>query len=500
MKILSAEQTKEWDRLTTENQKISSWDLMERAVKKLTENMLNDFSPIQSPIVIFCGKGNNGGDGLGVARYLNSQGFETIVYLLHSEKYSEENLKNQRLLKEADVRYFKPDDQVEIPEKAFIIDAIFGTGLSNPLDNQWALFFEQIYQANPQSIIAVDLPSGFIADYPMNKRFPCLKVQRTYTFQVPKIGLLLPDNQTYSDSLSLIDIGLDKSVLNQFKTNFYFLEKKDIQKRLKTPSCFSHKGTFGHALIVGGSLGKIGSIVLSAKAALKTGSGLVTSYTPKCGQDILQVNLIESMCLTDETNDLIKNFPLLQDYQGVAIGMGLGQTAETEINFIEWIKKQAQPLVIDADALNILAKQTNPFLIIPKESILTPHPKELQRLIGNWENDFDKIKMVKDLALQYQITFVIKGFYSVITTSDGKVYFNSTGNWGMATAGSGDTLSGIIASLKGQGYQSVDAALIGVYLHGLAGDLAIKKIHPHSLTASDISDYISEAYFNLENL
>ncbi len=499
MKILNSKQIKEWDQLTIKHQNISSWDLMERAVLKLTENIVNDIPSKELPIIIFCGKGNNGGDGLGVARELKKLGYKTLIYILKSENYSEDNLKNQQLLSSNDLHFFNLNEELQLPENSVIIDAIFGIGINQPLHDDWNSVFNQIAESNPTQIISIDLPSGFIADSPMQKYFPCCKSNKTYTFQVPKLGLLFPENQIYTDEFILLDIGLEQNVNNEFETNYYFIQKNDVQKFLKKPSQFSHKGTFGHTLIIGGSLGKIGSIILSAKAALKTGSGLVTTYTPQCGLNILQTNLIESMSLTDDSEKQIEHFPEIKIYQGVAVGMGMGQHPTTEANFINWIKNQQQPLVIDADALNCLANQKDCFTLIPQDSVLTPHPKELQRLIGEWENDFEKLEKVKKLAVFHQLTFIIKGFYTAVITSEGKIYFNSTGNWGMATAGSGDTLSGIIASLIGQGYHSSEASILGVYLHGLAGDLAVNKIHPHSLIASNISDFISEAYFYLDS-
>lgn len=500
MKILSSAQIRELDQKTIAIQNISSWDLMERASLKATEYILSYVESSHISFNIFCGKGNNGGDGLAIARLLSGKKFNVKVFLLKAESYSIDNLQNQKLLKDLGIKisFFTIHDKIDIDNKSVIIDAIFGTGFNKKLDDDWQNIFLQIQKSKPYKIISIDLPSGFLSDFAMQENFPCIKADLVLTFEIPKLALLFPSSQNYLKDFTILTIDLDKDIREAYSSNYFYVDQLMVKNILKPISKFSHKGNFGHTLIIGGSYGKIGAPILSAKAALKTGSGLVSVYVPKCGYNIVQSTLIEVMCITDKAENDITEIPDLSLYNSVAIGMGIGQNTETENAILYCFKNiPNKNFVIDADALNILSKQKNPFAIIPKESILTPHPKELERLIGKWNNDFEKIEKVKEIAKQYQINIITKGAYTASVLSTGECYFNSTGNWGMATAGSGDTLSGILASLLGQGYSSHEACILGVYLHGLAGDLAIKNIHPHSLIASDISNYLSESYMFL---
>lgn len=500
MKILNSGQIKILDQETIAIQNISSWQLMERASEAVTNAILDKIKGQQPTFSIFCGKGNNGGDGLAIARILFRKNFEVNIFLHQAEQYSKENLENQKRLKNMgiNVTVFNESTTIDIHESTIVIDALFGNGLHTPLDQKWKTIFQQITDSSPLSIFAVDLPSGFMADRAMDEDYPCLKADHVFTFEIPKTGLLFPTSQKWLNDFSIVKIDLDKNIRESFDSFYYFIEKRMMKKLLKPASKFSHKGTFGHVLIMGGSYGKIGATVLSSLAALKTGSGLVTAYLPKCGYNIIQNSVTEAMCITDPNEEYLSKAPDLNTYQAIAIGMGVGQHKETEKIILKCLKDNPnQHFVIDADALNILAKQKKPFQYIPKNSILTPHPKELQRLIGDWKDDFEKIEKVRAIAIKYEINILIKEAYTASILSDGNCYFNSTGNWGMATAGSGDTLSGILVSLIGQGYSSHEACLLGTYLHGLAGDLASEKIHPHSLVASDISNFISAAYFEL---
>ncbi|HFK5569565.1 NAD(P)H-hydrate dehydratase [Elizabethkingia meningoseptica] len=500
MKILSSGQIKILDQKTATVQNISSWQLMERASEAVTDAILHKVKGLQPSFCIFCGKGNNGGDGLAVARMLLRKNFDVTVFLLHSDKYSDDNLENQKRLKNIglNVITFNERSRLEIPSGSLIIDALFGNGLHSPLNSEWNTVFSQIESASPLHIFAIDLPSGFMADHPMEESFPCLKTDHVFTFEIPKPGLLFPPSYYWLKDFSIVKIGLDEATRESLDSFYYYTEKSMIQALLKPVSKFSHKGTFGHVLIIGGSYGKTGAPVLSAKAALKTGSGLVSLYLPKCGYNSAQTSLTEAMCITDTEEKHITETPDISAYQAVAIGMGAGQQSSTAEAVLKCLKENPNAsFVIDADALNVLSKQEDPFLYIPENSILTPHPKELQRLIGSWDNDFEKIEKVRTITQRYKINILIKGAYTVSVLSDGNCYFNATGNWGMATAGAGDTLSGVLVSLAGQGYSSHEACILGTYLHGLAGDLAIEKIHPHSLTAGNISDFISEAYFDL---
>lgn len=501
MKILKARQIKELDQKTLERQNITSWELMERASTQVVKALRLPSNADDIPRSVFCGKGNNGGDGLAIARMLFEKGFEVTVFLVEGENYSEDNLKNQQLLQSLglSIQKFTPDVSFSIKEESIVIDALFGNGLYAPLDERWHKVFQRIVDSRPREILAIDTPSGFLPDCPMQENFPCLTANKVFTFEVPKLGMLFPGASRYFKDFTLVKIGLETAVAYSFDSCFYFVEKEDARRTLKSVSKFAHKGNFGHVLVAGGSYGKIGAMVLSSRAALKSGSGLVTAFVPQCGYPVLQATNPEVMCLTDTEAHFVTQFPSLKNYQAIAVGMGLGQKEQTEEALLRLLEENSQSkLVIDADALNLLARQENPFELLPKQAILTPHPKELERLIGAWQDDFEKIERVRMLAQKHQINILIKGAHTATITSDGACYFNSTGNWGMATAGSGDALSGILVSLLGQGYRPKEACILGVFLHGLAGDLAIKQIHPHALVASDLINYIGKAYRQLE--
>lgn len=496
MKILSASELKFIDEQTILIEGIQSVDLMERASWALYEQLKRDFNTKNHQFSIVCGSGNNGGDGLALARILNQNGGQVKVYLHKNHKYSKDNLINQNRLKELNIpiRFFELNQNLDLSNQSIVIDCLFGYGLSRPLDQEWRNIITQI---NQHVVIAVDLPSGLIADSTTDKSYPIVKATKTYTFQTPKAALLLPENSPYSGEIEVLDIGLNQKAIEQIQTSCFYTSLSDIQEKIFTPNRFSHKGTFGHSLIIGGSYGKMGAVVLAGKSTLKTGCGLVTTFIPQCGYQIMQTAFPEAMVLTDTNSEHLINFPKdISSFSAIGIGIGMGTHPKTQIGFIEFLKQCSHKpkLVLDADALNILAQQPNTLSLLPENTIITPHPKELERLIGSWKNDFEKLKKATELAQKLRIIVVIKGAYTAIVLPNRQIHFNPTGNWGMATAGSGDVLTGIITSLLSQGYIPENAAVIGVFLHGLAADCQIQHIHKKSLIASDIIDGISAAW------
>lgn len=491
MKILSAEDLRRADLETIKKQGISSVDLMERAANRLFETIRNDYSIYEDHFFILCGAGNNGGDGLALARILFQSGAEVTALLVESENYSEDNIHNQKLV---DFKKIKLSDQLDFPEKAIVIDALFGFGLNRGLDSQWQKLVKQINASNCR-IISIDLPSGMIPDKVMSEKDIFVDADRVYTFHSLKKSFLLPDNN-FNGEFKIIDIGLEPA---ESESQDYYLQESFIKKLLKPNLKFSHKGTFGHALIIGGSRGKIGSVILSSRAALRTGCGLITVFTPESGFIPLQTSFPEAMVITDPNHGFITALPeYTRPFKGIGLGIGIGTHPQT-INALGRFLKQPNlpPLVLDADALNILSARREYLRFLPANSILTPHPGELKRLIGPWESDIAKIEKVKSLAEIYKLIVVVKGAYSQIVMPDGRTYFCSTGNAGMATAGSGDVLTGVIASLLAQGYSQEKAALIGVYLHGLAGDLVSHNMNFKSMIASDIVSYLPHAWDQL---
>jgi ADP-dependent NAD(P)H-hydrate dehydratase len=274
------------------------------------------------------------------------------------------------------------------------------------------------------------------------------------------------------------------------------IDKHEIKKRYKPIDKCTHKGIRGHALIIGGSYGKMGSVILASKACLKTGCGLVTAFIPKCGYEIVQIAIPEVMVITDDYLEHITSINFDLKLQAIGIGIGMGQHADTQHAFFNFLKMNKVPLVIDADALNILSLNKEWLSLLPKKTILTPHLKELERLIGNWDSEMEKFEKVKELSAKYNLIVVIKGAPTMIVDG-GTVYENTTGNQALATAGSGDVLTGIITSLIAQCYEPIDAAILGVYLHGLTADIAFSEMSYESFIASDIIATIGEAYLHV---
>lgn len=501
MKILCTSDIYQWEQATMLSQNLAPAELMERAAEALFQAIQQYVGERQASFVILCGFGNNGGDGLAVGRMLQAAGHIVNVYLLAHTVYSTENEINQQRLRDMEIPIsaLAPESFLEVPEKSILIDALFGYGLSRPLDDDWKALIDQINIA-PNPVLSVDIPSGLFADKPTPIEAPIVQATVTYTFACPKLSLLFPKYAAFSGNLQILDIGLRKDIQNTLSTNYNYIQKENIQALTRPLKKFSHKGTYGHTYIVGGRYGSIGAAVLAGKAALKTGCGLITAYIPTCGYTVLQSAFPEAQVQTDPLETHISMLPeQITDYDAVGIGMGMGTHPDTENTLRQLFERfkltsKIPAMLFDADAINILARNPDWHALIPSNSILTPHPRELERLIGTWTDDFEKIDKVRDWSRLYQQIVVVKGANSAIVLTDGTVHFNSTGNPGMATGGSGDVLSGIITSLLAQRYPPADAALLGVYLHGLAGDIAAISIHEKSITATDIINHLSAAW------
>ncbi|HOV71926.1 MAG TPA: NAD(P)H-hydrate dehydratase, partial [Dysgonamonadaceae bacterium] len=338
-------------------------------------------------------------------------------------------------------------------------------------------------------------PSGLFLD---KKTTFAVEADETVTFQIPKLALYLPDNYRFVGNVTIVNIGLSEKAIEEASTNRFLIEKKDVRELLKPLSKFAHKGTQGHALIIGGSLGKSGAVCLASKAALKTGCGLVTAYLPKCATPVIQTYIPEAMAIEDTNNAFITDIDYDINPHAIGIGVGMGKREETQQAFYRFLQRNPVPMVIDADGLNMLSLHPEWFALLPPKTILTPHPKELSRLIGEWCDDYEKIDKATAFAQKHQLIVIIKGAYSLIIDSE-NLYVNDSGTPALATAGSGDVLTGMIASLLAQGYEPVHAAKTGVYLHGLTANLTQQTIHPRSFVASDIIDNIGNAYFCIEN-
>ncbi len=499
MKILSREQIYEVDKLTIQKQKISSSDLMERAGIGIFNWIHSRLQGQPIKIHIFCGIGNNGGDGMVIARHLKMHGYNIVAYVVNfSDKRSDDFLINLSRLKELKYwpKLIKSESEFpEISNNDIVIDAIFGIGLNREPINWVHTLIKKINQSNA-FVLSVDIPSGlYMYRLPDNNEH-IIKANFTLTFQSPKLVFFLPETAIYTNDWDIIDIGLDKEYMDSVKTNATFLLKEDILPIYIPREKFTHKGTYGHSLIIGGSYGKIGAVMLSAKSCLKIGAGLVSVFIPKCGYNIMQTSFPECMVITDKDENLISNIKYDIEPTIIGIGVGIGEDKKTKTAFKNLLSTVNTPMVIDADGINILAADKNLMKHVPIESVLTPHPKELERLIGKWDNDFEKIKKAKEFSKTYKCIIVIKGANSIIIFEN-SIYINSTGNPGMATAGSGDVLTGIITGLISQNYSPLHAALFGVYLHGKSGDLSTITNSYESIIATDIINNIGNAFIDL---
>ncbi|UBM59798.1 NAD(P)H-hydrate dehydratase [Marinilongibacter aquaticus] len=498
MKILTAAQTAQADKYTIEHEPISSIDLMERAATACANWLIRKFNQ-QTKIAICCGPGNNGGDGLAIARLLIENNYQIEVYILYlGNKLSADAKINLEHLQQMQVIVHEIHSESDFPNlnKRIVIDSIFGTGLNRPLQGLVKDFVNYLNKQN-RLRISIDVPSGLQTEFnDSSDELTIFKADYTLTFEQVKLAFLLPTHASFVGEFVVLPIELHPDFLAQVECPWYYTQKSDAKNLLKKRDKFSHKGTFGHAQLIAGSKGKMGAAYLSAKACLRIGAGLCTVYTPKCGLNIMQSLLPEAMVIENKGTDYLEyEIQHVDDFQ-IGIGPGIGQHERTEELLLEVLKKSKKGMVIDADALNILAKHRSWWKYVPENCILTPHPKEFYRLVEGFDSEKEKIDKLLQLAQVLKSVVVLKGAHTAIASPEGKIHFNSTGNPGMATAGSGDVLTGILTGLLAQQYSSLDAAILGVYIHGLSGDIAVEKMAEESVMASDIVAHLSEA-FNL---
>lgn len=501
MKIFSAAQIKKWDEFTIQHEPINSIDLMERAATACYRWLIeNNFAEKQYRI--FCGKGNNGGDGLAIARLLIQNNCPVTVYILEFGNIGSTDFQTnlERLYQfTTDIHFIQSADFFpEIKKDDLVIDAIFGSGLNKPLEGISAALVDHI-NTSGATVISIDLPTGLYADK-SSKENIVIKATHTLSFQNYKLAFLLPENDMFCGNVHLLNIGLHKAFEKTEAAGFELIDIELIKTIYKPRSKFAHKGTYGHAALLCGSAGMMGAAVLSSLACLRSGAGKLTAYIPKCGYDILQTTVPEAMSFTAGEDHLLTAAGIGK-YTSVGIGPGIGMYASHKNLITEIFEKVKSPMVIDADALNTIAENKELLKSIPPSSILTPHPKEFKRLFGESTNaclpdrqDFERLELCKQNSAAHNIYIVLKGHNSLISTPDGKQFFNSTGNAGMATGGSGDVLTGIITGLLAQGYSALDASLLGVYLHGLAGDHAAAGYAEEAMIAGDIVSCLGDAF------
>lgn len=490
----------EADRITTEKQGISSLDLMERAGVQIFNWLHQRMQGAQVPVHIFCGIGNNGGDGLVLGRHLIEHGYKVFIYVANfTDKRSKCFLINydriKKITKQWPILMKGEADFPEIHQDDVIIDAIFGIGLNRPPEG-WVKSLILYLNAQKAFKLSIDIPSGLYANKPLDDAEAVIMANHTLTFQLPKLAFFLPETGKFVPYFEPLDIGLDPEYIMTTEPLAQIISKLEAKQFYRQRKKYDYKGTYGHTLVVGGSLGKVGAVQLAAKSALRTGAGLVTVHTPKCGYDALQSSLPEAMVSVDSQEDEISQVTPDFDPTVICVGMGMG-TSESAIKALKKLLSDTEkPMVIDADALNCISDDDSLKKIIPENSVLTPHPGELERLVGPWENDYDKIEKAKAFSEAHNVVLIIKGANTAVLF-EGKMYINTTGNPGMATAGSGDVLSGMIAALISQGYDPLLAAVFGVYLHGTAGNIASSIRSFEAMIASDITDNIGNAFLDL---
>ena len=490
MKLLTTLQIRGLDKRTVEEENISPIDLMERAATALANAITHMFQQPRT-FKIFAGPGNNGGDALAVARLLTGHGHKLEVYLFNPKGHLSDDCQTnaERLLDYPEIQFTEVTSHfapVPLLKSDIVIDGLFGSGLSKALDGGFAAVVKYI-NASPAMVISIDVPSGLMCeDNSYNIGENIIKADTTLTLQLPKLAFFFPENQKYLGEWFCLDIRLSQQGLDEAVSKYYVTNMDLVRPMLKTRNEFSHKGTYGHALLIAGSYGMAGSSVLAARSCMRSGVGLLTVHAPKCNNSILQTAIPEAMVHHDEHEHHFAMPLNTQTYNAVAIGPGIGQHEDTENALHEQLETSISPIILDADALNILASNKTWLPLVPKHSILTPHPKEMERLIGHCANGYERLIRAQELAERMQVNIILKGAWTAVITSDGVCRFNPTGNPGMATAGSGDVLTGVLLALMAQGYSPENAAIIGTYIHGAAGDLAAEEKGENGMIASDI--------------
>ena len=486
-KILNVSQIRAADLYSMKENPMNSLELMESAASSFV-NVLKKQQIASKKIIVVCGTGNNGGDGFAVCRLLRNSGIDADAVLVKfKETLSEDCVANKNRLQTLTVI----DSSSQIPDFSsydIIIDALFGSGLNSPVIGFAANVIEEINNAEKE-VYSIDVPSGLFCDS-ISESEQIVKSTLVVSFQRPKLSFFFPENSPYIKNWEVVDIGLNESFIQEQESDYFILDER-TKNLVKSRPRQSHKGTYGHALLLAGSYGKMGAAILAAKACLRSGVGLLTVNVPKCGYEIMQISVPEAMCMTDEVSTILTTLPDLKPYDSVGIGPGIGKDAFTKKMLKSLLENSIQPLVLDADAINIISENKELIELLPTNTILTPHIKEFDRLVGASQNTPERLEKQQQFSIKHTCIIVLKNANTSVSSPEGKLYFNTSGNQGMATAGSGDVLTGIITGLLAQKYDPLSAALIGVYFHGKAGDQGVEHRSYSSLIASDIIENIT---------
>lgn len=507
MKILTGTQHAELDRYTIEHEPVASIDLMERAATRLVDDVMQRWD-WQRIFYIFAGPGNNGGDGLAMARIMAQKGYRVVTYLFNvKNKLSEDCQTNRdRLIELCQtpvgenlmlIEVTQGFDFPKVRQRDIVIDALFGTGLSKPLSGGFAGVVRKINTLHC-TVVSIDTPSGLMCeDNEYIDRSTVINASLTLTIQLPKLAFLFSENERCVGQWKTIDIALSAEGIEQLCTPYSIMEKKEVAELLQERSAFAHKGTMGHALLVVGSYGMAGAAQLSAKACLRSGIGKLTLHSPACNNTILQITVPEAILTPDKDKQVVSEAYDINRFQAIGIGPGLGLDDQTASALEQYLAMADSPVVLDADAINLLALHRNWLSHLPAGSILTPHVGELENLIGRCSNSLERLNMASALAVKHNLYILVKGHYTAICTPNGRVRFCPRGNAGMATPGSGDVLAGLITGLLAQGYAPMAASMLGVWLHATAGDLAAEELTEECMLASDIITHLPRAFREL---
>ena len=497
MKLFTATDIREIDRQTIENEGIESIALMERAAAAITSEICARWSPSQR-IFIFAGPGNNGGDALAVARLLIDQEYQPEIMLFNTRnKLSEDCSVNRRRLLDMEYPYFqevvKNMELPELGEHDVVIDGLFGSGLDRPLSGGYQALVRFINESGA-FVLSIDVPSGLFGEINRgNIVRNIVHADLTLTFQFPRLSFFFAEYAECVGCWKTLDLHLDRDAIRSIPSSYFLIDGEGVKEALRPRNPFSTKDAFGRIFLVAGSLGMMGAAVLSARAAMRAGAGVVTLHSPKCGYLIAQTAVPEALFEMDADDSHITDFAPNPKTHAVAIGCGIGTEQRTVDALSAFLKKNKKPVVLDADALNCIVKRPELLSDLPVNSIITPHAKEFDRLFGEHFTEEERYLKAVEMARYFKICIVLKAHHTMVVRPDGKTFVNSTGNAGMATAGSGDVLTGIIAAFLGQGYRPDVAANVGVYIHGAAGDMAAQRTGEYGLVASDIVDSIGPA-------
>lgn len=510
MKILSGQEIKNIERETIEAQGITSVELVERVGRAVADEIKALRMP-GSPVLVFAGWGNNGADALETARLLAQDGYQPVVYLFNiggARLSTECALFRDRLLDCPGVTLYEitgaePFQWPEPTAASLIVDGLFGSGLDRPLPRSFQMLVRNINESGA-TVVSIDVPSGLFGDWNGNApREDMIHATLTLAIEFPRMSFMLADNASVVGDWKVIRVGYDAASVKRAPFTFMLVDGALCSRFLVPRAKFAGKADFGHTLLFAGSRGMMGAAVLAARGALRSGAGKVTVHGPASGNPVVQIAVPAAMYVDDPGAMFITEMKYGQGFDAVAVGPGIGRNTETAAALERLVKGASaagQRLVLDADALNIIADNPRILSYLTPLSVLTPHAGEFDRIFGKSDNAEERLKKAIRASEDYNVIIVLKGRYTAVVRPDGKIMFNGSGSPALATPGSGDVLTGVIAGLMGQGLASEIAAFVGPYVHGLAGEMAAARHGEYGVTAEDIANHIGAAINEIMSL